>query len=85
MKTYVKSDKPKKVPKKKITEEIKRIFNQKISEWGLLKLLDRRLASRATAKGHLHRIGQTARPSKGMSSHALKRKIARAKKNKVAK
>ena len=43
------------------------------SEWGLNRTLDRNLASRATSKGHIHRIGPSARPSKGVSSHQRKR------------
>lgn len=49
-------------------------FDEQIQEWREKGTLDRNLASRATAKGHIHRFNNSAKPSKGVSSHVRARK-----------
>ena len=63
----------------------KRSFDRKIAEWRFEGTLDRRLASKATAKGHIHRVGVSFMPKSGRVSPAEYVRRSKSRTRKVVK
>lgn len=68
-----------------ITKLDRKSFIGKIAEWRLEGTLDRRLASRATAKGHIHRVGLPFKPNSGLVSPAEYRRRSKKRNRRLLK
>lgn len=67
-----------------ITKLDRKSLSRKIANWGFEGTLDRRLASPATAKGHIHRVGLPFMPNSGLVSPAEYRRRSK-KRNRIMK